>query len=246
LESKSRGIAPLRGRKFPAEAHVTTRKVLLVDDDVAILLTLKAVLEINGFAVDTAASGREAKHKLRTAEYAMIITDMRMESDEAGIEVVRTAKSAPYNPAIAVLTAFPEEGADYSSDGADELLVKPMNVQQLVVQMESLLVSHEDKKQKAAATAAQAAATPPHATPPASKPAQKSAATPAKKPGRKAARKAVRKAAKKVAAKKKPAAKPPAKKSAAKKSPTKKKPAAKKPAARGKSKPSPKKKARKR
>lgn len=199
---------------------MTTRKVLLVDDDVAILLTLKAVLEINGFSVDTAASGREAKHKLRTAEYAMIITDMRMESDEAGIEVVRTAKSAPYNPAIAVLTAFPEEGADYSSDGADELLVKPMNVQQLVVQMEALLVAHEDKKQMTAAAASRPAVTP--------------AATPAKN------------SARKNAPAKKASAKSAAKKSAPKKKPAAKKPAAKKPAARTKSKTSPKKKARKR
>jgi DNA-binding response OmpR family regulator len=221
LDSKSRGIAPLRGRKFPAEAHVTKRKVLLVDDDVAILLTLKAVLEINGFSVYTAASGREAKHKLRTAEYAMIITDMRMESDEAGIEVVRTAKSAPYNPAIAVLTAFPEEGADYSSDGADELLVKPMNVQQLVVQMEALLVSHEDKKQKSATA--------------------KPAATPAAKPAKKAAKNAAKKSAKKNAPAKKAAAKSPARKSSAKK-----KPAARKPVSKSTSNNSPRKKARKR
>ena len=60
------------------------RRILLVDDEVAVLLTLKAVLEISGFDVDTAASGREGKSKLRTHEYHMVITDMRMESDEAG------------------------------------------------------------------------------------------------------------------------------------------------------------------
>jgi len=136
---------------------MTTRRVLLVDDEVAILLTLKAVLEINGFTVDTATSAREAEHKLRNADYHMVITDMRMESDAAGIDVVKAAKSAACNPAVAVLTAFPDEGEDYASDGADELLVKPMNVQQLVVQMEALLVSHEDKKQKAFALAASAA-----------------------------------------------------------------------------------------
>jgi DNA-binding response OmpR family regulator len=129
---------------------MTQRRVLLVDDEVAILLTLKAVLEINGFTVDTAATAREAKSKLRTHEYAMVITDMRMESEAAGVEVVKAAKLAANNPAVAVLTAFPEEGEDYSSDGADELLVKPMNVQMLVNQMEALLVAHEDKKLKAA------------------------------------------------------------------------------------------------
>jgi DNA-binding response OmpR family regulator len=139
---------------------MTKRRVLLVDDEVAILLTLKAVLEINGFTVDTAATAREARSKLRTHEYAMVITDMRMESDAAGVEVVKAAKEAANNPAVAVLTAFPEDGEDYSGDGADELLVKPMNVQLLVNQMEALLVAHEDKKLKALALAANAASMP--------------------------------------------------------------------------------------
>jgi len=169
---------------------MTMRRVLLVDDEVAILLTLKAVLEINGFTVDTATSAREAEHKLRNADYHMVITDMRMESDAAGIDVVKAAKAAPCNPAVAVLTAFPDEGADYSSDGADELLVKPMNVQQLVVQMEALLVSHEDKKQRAVKLAAAAQA---KAKPAAKKKPAVKAATKSKSAGKSAAKKAAEK-----------------------------------------------------
>ncbi len=41
------------------------RRVLLVDDEVAVLLTMKAILEISGFEVDTAASARDGKLKLR-------------------------------------------------------------------------------------------------------------------------------------------------------------------------------------
>ena len=48
------------------------RRVLLVDDEVAVLLTMKAVLEISGFDVETAASAREAKMKLRAHEYEMM------------------------------------------------------------------------------------------------------------------------------------------------------------------------------
>jgi DNA-binding response OmpR family regulator len=124
------------------------RRILLVDDELAILLTLKAVLEINGFDVETAASAREGKAKIRANEYHMIITDMRMESDTAGTEVVRAAKKAPYQPAVAMLTAFPLPGSDWQEDGADEMLVKPMNASELVRQLEALLITHEDKKQR--------------------------------------------------------------------------------------------------
>ncbi|AXC14276.1 response regulator receiver protein [Acidisarcina polymorpha] len=124
------------------------RRILLVDDELAVLLTLKAVLELNGFDVETAASAKEAKLKIRANAYHMIITDMRMESETAGTEVVRAAKNATYQPAVAMLTAFPLPGSDWSEDGADEMLVKPMNTSELVRQLEALLISHEDKKQR--------------------------------------------------------------------------------------------------
>ena len=129
------------------------RRILLVDDELAILLTLKAVLEIQGFDVTTASSAREAKMKLRQQQFHMVITDNRMESENAGLEVATAAKKAPYQPAVALLTAFPLSGDDWQGD-ADEMLVKPMNTQALLNQIEALLVSHEDKKQKAVRLAA--------------------------------------------------------------------------------------------
>jgi DNA-binding response OmpR family regulator len=124
------------------------RRILLVDDELAILLTLKAVLEINGFEVETAASAKEAKLKMRSHTYHMVITDMRMESETAGKEVVNAARKAPYQPAVAMLTAFPLSDSEWQEDGADEMLVKPMNTSDPVRQLEALLISHEDKKQR--------------------------------------------------------------------------------------------------
>jgi DNA-binding response OmpR family regulator len=121
------------------------RKILLVDDEVAVLLTLKAVLEISGFDVDTAASAREGKSKLRTHEYHMVITDMRMESDAAGAEVVAAARAASYHPAVALLTAFPVADEDWQGMGADKMLVKPMHTRILLQQIEKLLAGHEAK-----------------------------------------------------------------------------------------------------
>lgn len=121
------------------------RKILLVDDEVAILLTLKAVLEISGFQVDTAASAKEAKLRLKSTPYAMVITDMRMESDEAGRQVIRAARAAEYHPAVALLTAFPVAEEDWQEMGADSMLVKPMQIQILLQQIETLFETHEAK-----------------------------------------------------------------------------------------------------
>jgi DNA-binding response OmpR family regulator len=127
------------------------RRILLVDDELAILLTLKAVLEMNDFEVETAASAREARSKLKAGTFHMVITDMRMENESAGLEVVRLAKQVPYQPAVAMLTAFPVPGSEWRDEGMDEMLVKPMNIMNLLRQIEALLVTHEDKKQKALA-----------------------------------------------------------------------------------------------
>ena len=171
------------------------RRILLVDDEVAVLLTLKAVLEISGFDVDTAASGREGKSKLKTHEYHMIITDMRMESDEAGREVIAAARAASYHPAIAMLTAFPVADEDWQTMGADKMLVKPMQTAVLLRQIEKLMETHAAKLQRLSSAAAKPAVTAKKAVP----------------------AKVAKKAAKKLPAKKSVAKKATAKKATAKK-----------------------------
>jgi DNA-binding response OmpR family regulator len=132
------------------------RRILLVDDELAILLTLKAVLEINGFEVETAASAREAKLKLKSNRYHMVITDMRMESESAGLEVTRAAKKLADPPAVAMLTAFPLPGSELEEQGMDKMLVKPMNTEELLLQIESLLVNHEERRQRQVTSVANA------------------------------------------------------------------------------------------
>lgn len=124
------------------------RRILLVDDEVAVLLTMKAVLEISGFDVDTAASAREAKARLKRRVYDMVITDMRMESEEAGREVIVAARTAPYHPAVALLTAFPLDEADVVDMGADKMLVKATHTRVLLGQLDKLLESHAAKLKK--------------------------------------------------------------------------------------------------
>lgn len=127
------------------------RRILLVDDEVAVLLTLKAVLEISGFDVDTATSAREGKSRIKHREYEMVITDMRMEDEHAGKDVIAAAKEAPYAPAIALLTAFPINDESLNDLGADKMLVKPMHTRVLLQQLEALFTRHTAAKEKAAA-----------------------------------------------------------------------------------------------
>jgi DNA-binding response OmpR family regulator len=116
-----------------------THRVLLVDDDKPVLLTLKAVLELNGFEVDTAASGNEARDKLKAQEYDVVITDIRMETEEAGLDVLRLARAQRNHPATAILTAYPPADESWRTESSESLLVKPIGTRQMVQQLETLL-----------------------------------------------------------------------------------------------------------
>src|ERR1700746_2679652 len=126
------------------------RRILLVDDDVAVLLTLKAVLELHQFSVDTASSAAEAIEKLTSGVYQMVITDVRMENENAGFEVIRAARRQAYNPATALLTAYPPDDSEWKREGVQSLLVKPVGTKDLLRQIEALLVKHEDEKRRPA------------------------------------------------------------------------------------------------
>ncbi|MGA7292108.1 MAG: response regulator [Terriglobales bacterium] len=132
------------------------RRILLVDDDLAVLLTLKAVLELHGFEVETAGSSVEALARMEAGIYQMVISDLRMETEDAGLGVIGAARRQPYNPATALLTAYPPsgegwdgkhgDGVDWSGEHSDSLLIKPLGTSDLLRQVEALLVRHAERK----------------------------------------------------------------------------------------------------
>ncbi len=141
------------------------RRILIVDDDLAVLLTLKAVLEFHGFEVDTAASSAEAFVRMKSGVYQMVISDLRMETEEAGLEVIRAAHRQAYDPATALLTAYPpsreprdgqRDGEDWSGENSDSLLIKPLGTGDLLRQLEALLIRHADKQVRQRSSAAEA------------------------------------------------------------------------------------------
>jgi CheY-like chemotaxis protein len=157
------------------------RRILLVDDDLAVLLTLKAVLELHGFEVETASSSAEAVARMESNEYQMVISDLRMETEDAGLEVIRAARRQAYDPATALLTAYPpsgegwqeeprrekardgitEEGQNreaqrWSAETCDSLLIKPLGTSDLLRQVEALLVQQADKQLRRRNLAAEA------------------------------------------------------------------------------------------
>jgi len=64
------------------------------------------VLETSGYSVDSAASAAEAVEKLEESEYELVLSDLHLESPQAGLQVLAHAKMMDYKPASAFLTTY--------------------------------------------------------------------------------------------------------------------------------------------
>ena len=113
--------------------------VLLVEDDPVVLRTLKAVFESRNFDVSTALSARDAIPAMSQRLYDLIVTDMRMETDTAGYDVVRCAKSQATKPVVAILSAFPIPSTEWRDAGADAMFLKGGGVMRMLDDVERIL-----------------------------------------------------------------------------------------------------------
>src|SRR5437588_7977670 len=118
--------------RSPRSLEYELARVLLVDDDPTSRLTLKTVLEAGGYNVDAAASAAEAYGKLDESEYELVLSDLEMESPEAGLKVLAHARNMDYKPATALVTSYHNDAAPKPhhapSGRASRMLIKPEDI----------------------------------------------------------------------------------------------------------------------
>jgi CheY-like chemotaxis protein len=120
--------------------RLTTPQILLVDDNRNGLIVRKALLEEEGFAVETAANGEEALEKFAAARIDVIVTDFKMPRMN-GAEMIRQIRQNSPQARIILLSGFIEPlGLTEQSTGADVVLGKTANeATQLVRSVKRLL-----------------------------------------------------------------------------------------------------------
>jgi CheY-like chemotaxis protein len=113
---------------------MSTNKVLLVDDDEVVRLTLGAVLERSGFKVTCAANVVEALRHITSEPYDALLSDLHMPGAGDGLTVISAMRHVNPSAVTLLLSAFPhlEAAAQAILFQADEILVKPMEVSSLV------------------------------------------------------------------------------------------------------------------
>jgi len=108
-----------------------------VDDDPTARIILRTVLQAGGYGVDTAATAAEAIGMLDAEEYSLVLSDLSMESPEAGLQVISHARMMDYRPATALITSWREQYS--AARAAGTLLIEPENVPELLEQVADMI-----------------------------------------------------------------------------------------------------------
>jgi DNA-binding NtrC family response regulator len=121
-------------------------KALIVDDDAVVLKTLKMLFEARHFEVSTADSAQAAATALDADVFDLVVTDMRMETNTAGFDVVRHAKQRASSPVVLILSAYPIPPAEWRSEGADGMYQKGGGSLAMIDEIERLLRSQAHQR----------------------------------------------------------------------------------------------------
>ncbi len=110
-------------------AFVRDGRLLVVDDEESLRITTAAILEKEGYSVDTASSGDEAIALLEQKDYDLVLTDLHMEGGDGLSVLNQIRRHSPLTISV-VLTGFAsvESAIAALQEGAYDYLVKPCDI----------------------------------------------------------------------------------------------------------------------
>jgi DNA-binding response OmpR family regulator len=117
-------------------------RLLIIEDDEKLGQALKDSLEKNGYAVDLVNDGEVGQHRIQVShkDYDAVVVDWMLPKKD-GVEILKNTRALKINTPILVLT-----GKDSTSDkvialdaGADDYLVKPFSLEELLARLRALL-----------------------------------------------------------------------------------------------------------
>lgn len=123
-------------------------KVLLIEDNASLIHWLARLLKEERFMVDTALDGEYADQMLQTQSYDVVLLDLQIPR-LAGRSVLRRLRARRNNVPVLVVTASAsvDEKVECLGLGADDYLVKPFEVRELVARIKALSRRQTGEKQ---------------------------------------------------------------------------------------------------
>lgn len=120
-------------------------KILIIDDDKSIRMTLAAILEEEGYVVDTAENAKEAIEKTNNEVYNLALFDIRL-PDMEGTKLIASMKDTTPKMVKIIVTGYPslQNAAEAVNNGADAYVFKPVHAEKLL----KIIKEHLKKQQE--------------------------------------------------------------------------------------------------
>ncbi len=122
-------------------------KILVIEDDPAILRLLQRGLSMEGYQVETATNGESGLKLFQEKQPDLIVLDLMLPGMD-GLEVCQRIRQKSKLP-ILILTAKDavQDRVEGLDAGADDYLVKPFNLEELLARIRALLRRTEQERQ---------------------------------------------------------------------------------------------------
>lgn len=116
-------------------------RILVIEDEHKIARALKRALEQESYAVDVCYDGDDGYAMATTEPYDAAIVDRMLPGEYDGISIVRAMREAKIHTPVLFLTALGrvQDKTDGLDVGADDYLVKPFAIEELLARIRALL-----------------------------------------------------------------------------------------------------------
>lgn len=110
-----------------------TKSILIVDDDQSILESIRLILHVGGYHVDTAKTGREAMEKFEKNSYDLALLDLKL-PDMDGTDLLVMMSDSPKQTVKIMITGYPALSNAIKSLylGAHAYILKPVKPDELL------------------------------------------------------------------------------------------------------------------
>ena len=125
------------------------KRILVIDDDEAVLQRIVRILELEGYNVDAAKTGKEAIEKSHMDCYNLALIDIRL-PDMEGTRLLTAMRETTPRMVKILLTGYPsaENKAEAAQGHADGYIVKPVRIDDLLKIVKEHLTKQDESREK--------------------------------------------------------------------------------------------------
>jgi DNA-binding NtrC family response regulator len=125
-------------------------RILVVDDEAAVLVTYRLILEQEGYEVTACSTSREAITAIEKQEFDTVLCDYSLEEQHTGFEVITAARQRDPDVPAALLTGYAtKETADEAETQKIGIMFKPIEIEEFLATTSSMLRRNHEPNQKA-------------------------------------------------------------------------------------------------